>query len=155
MDEYGADVNLLDRWGYSALMFAAKSPNPNAFEVCEFLISKGADISTLDRNYNNALHYACLKNNVAIVTLLINNGADYTNLNIDEKTPLDVMDVVASIDRVNYIIAEVSDDSREGGAIAIKAPTITSVPVKKPRWLRHVNEGLMEFQPTYRLKVWS
>ena len=152
VNEYDADVNLLDTWGYSAIMFVAKAPQPKAVEVCEFLISKGADVNSLDRNYNNALHYACLKDNMAIAAILINNGADYTNLNIDEKTPLDVMSVVASIDRINYLIAEVSDDGREGGAVAIKAPEVSSVSSEKPKWLRHINEGIPEFQPIYRLK---
>ena len=77
--EKGADVNLKDKEGYTALMNASCDSNK---EIAEFLVAHGAEINVKGNDGMTALIFASRGGYKDIVELLVNNGAD---VNIKEK----------------------------------------------------------------------
>jgi len=63
----GADVNLSDHLGTTALMQAAQE---NILESCKLLLNAGADIHLRDRNDQTALVIAERQNHTEILRLL-------------------------------------------------------------------------------------
>jgi ankyrin repeat protein len=57
------------------------------FDLVKFLIDDGADLNSMDDDGNTPLIHAILLNNVHMVELLLNYGAD-PNIEIDRTTPL-------------------------------------------------------------------
>ena len=83
--ENGADINLQDKDGDTALMWASNRSNK---DVVEILIENGADINLKNKDGDTALILASNRRNQDIVELLIENGA-ILNINInDEATAL-------------------------------------------------------------------
>ena len=75
--EHGADLNLQDKRGRTALMIAAGRSD----EIFDFLLSKGADIKPEDRQGLNAFYHACVgvvsdSVSLAAVKALLDKGAD-------------------------------------------------------------------------------
>ena len=68
----GADVNVRNRWGETALLWASYVGHT---EVVELLIEKGADINVLDNNGYTALMWASKKGHTEVVKLLKEAGA--------------------------------------------------------------------------------
>ena len=82
----GADVERSQgplKW--SPLHFAVWSEHE---ELVDFLISKKADVNSVDVNGNAALHYAVFDGSQKIVALLIAKGADVNLKNYNGVTPL-------------------------------------------------------------------
>jgi ankyrin repeat protein len=73
--KHSADVNAADRYGLTALMFAATlNGNPDVFIT---LLKHGADINAVDKDGRTALMFAAMLNgNPEIIALLIKHGAD-------------------------------------------------------------------------------
>ena len=70
-----ADLDIVDTWGYTALMFAAKCPA--LYDVLMQLIEYGASVNIQDRQFNTALFHACMNQNIkSAVYLLMYGGAD-------------------------------------------------------------------------------
>jgi ankyrin repeat protein len=67
-------VNKRNEEGKTALIMAIIDNN---YDICEFLIKKGADVNKKDHKNRNwtALFYASIGKNVKILQLLIDNGA--------------------------------------------------------------------------------
>lgn len=89
------DLNLCDKGGQSALMWACESsPLP---EVAEALIAKGADLDIVNDNDRwTALMKAAYYNNpghAEIARMLIEAGADTEIKNGDDLTPLEMADM--------------------------------------------------------------
>lgn len=60
--------------------------------LCEFLIKSGANIHALDRENNNILHIAALKENTEeLISLFLQKGVDARLLNIEGTTPLRII----------------------------------------------------------------
>ena len=74
----GADVNIQNEWGYTALMSVCYL---NHIKIADILINAGADINAKDKQQQTALMIACEKNRIEIVKLLIK--AMKANKNID------------------------------------------------------------------------
>ncbi|XP_048258008.1 fibronectin type 3 and ankyrin repeat domains protein 1-like [Haliotis rufescens] len=63
----GVDVNCR-RWGWTPVMRAAYRGHR---DVVELLVSEGADVSLVDRNGNNILHYACYEGHLETVKFVL------------------------------------------------------------------------------------
>lgn len=151
------DVFAQDQWGYTALMFAARVPNfatlsltqqRNALRIVELLVERDPEgrhfNEFLDKSFNNVLAHACIKGNVLIAERLLESGCgNYVQQNIDEKTPVDLLE--AAEDR-NFLLDAVTRHEaalrRDGDpSVLERHQQINNVKVK-PRWLRNLNREL-------------
>ncbi|MDD5021342.1 MAG: ankyrin repeat domain-containing protein [Endomicrobiaceae bacterium] len=83
----GADVNVKDENGKTALMYACESNTD--VEVIRILIKKNADVNAATTEGKTALMFACESNkNPKIADSLVNAGADIKAKTKDGKTPL-------------------------------------------------------------------
>jgi ankyrin repeat protein len=76
----GADVNVIDREGFTALIYAAKNNDP---EILKLLLSNKADVNLRglndnfdDLDWTTALFAAVSEGQLKIVKILLSNGAD-------------------------------------------------------------------------------
>jgi ankyrin repeat protein len=69
----GADINVADSIGFTALMVCAYN---NYFKLAEFLIKKRAKLDIQSKDGSTALILATIKNNIYMVDLLLKAGAD-------------------------------------------------------------------------------
>jgi ankyrin repeat protein len=84
----GADVNLPGMGGGRPLQSAAAGGEP---EILKFLIDAGADIDALDTYKETALHSAMYNEGcVACAKILIANGLDPHQPNVDGATPISI-----------------------------------------------------------------
>ena len=82
---YSADVNVHNRDGATALMFACAYEKK---EIIELLIEEGADVNAQDDDEDTALGSSIRTGNIEIIKLLIKNGADVNLPNNFGLTPL-------------------------------------------------------------------
>lgn len=73
MVENGADINALDKDGWSSLCWAAWS---GCATICNYLIDQGANLSILDRQNNSLLMMAAMRGNTEVLEMLLGRGAD-------------------------------------------------------------------------------
>ena len=86
--EAGANVNVKDHGqGWAALAFAARDCSA---EICDMLLSAGADIDASDSFGNTALWRAVMATNEETVALLIASGADLELSNKSGVSPRSV-----------------------------------------------------------------
>lgn len=84
-----ADVNMVDLYGYGALSFACL--HKKGLPLVTILLEAGVHIDAMDKSYSTALLHACRKGNMEVVEYLVaKGGANYSLVNIDNHTPLDV-----------------------------------------------------------------
>lgn len=74
----------------------------NNIEMCNILITKGANVNALSSKGSSIIKSACSQTNIDIVKLLINNGADIHKANILGSTCL--MSSIQSIALMNILI---------------------------------------------------
>jgi hypothetical protein len=77
--ERGAEVDLRDQWGRTALMYACsyeEASTPERLEIIKFLIDRGADVNAKTESGETALMYAAENQEAEYVKLLIDRGAD-------------------------------------------------------------------------------
>jgi ankyrin repeat protein len=83
--EAGADVNLKDQFGRTALtdyfLF-----NKERDEIPDLLIKYGANVNNQDNNGDTLLHRAAWNSNVNLIKWLLARGADATILNVRGET---------------------------------------------------------------------
>lgn len=97
----GADVNMKDEHGYTALMLAYRT------KTAQLLIESGADVNARDNNGETALMWASAQGNVDRVKLLIKSGADVNAIN---KTFGDTSLMCASTVEITTLLIEAGAD---------------------------------------------
>lgn len=81
----GADVNVLDRWGWTALSAAVEADRR---EAAAQLIAAGADVNASNKDGWTALNLAAMLGRRELVTLLLAQGADVQVSNRWDATPM-------------------------------------------------------------------
>ncbi|XP_067653188.1 serine/threonine-protein phosphatase 6 regulatory ankyrin repeat subunit A-like [Haliotis asinina] len=80
------DINAQNNGGETPVMLAANSGDREIFDI---LVRKGADLSVIDNNTDNILHWACRGGNVKIVNyILMQNIVDINCKGYEEITPV-------------------------------------------------------------------
>lgn len=111
--EYGADINLKNNNGYTALQLCIERTNyaerKNNNYICKLLIENGANINISNNNGNTPLMHSLSIENMEMVLLLLNNGANYSITNIKEPiySALDssiIIGIFVKIKKINYDI---------------------------------------------------
>jgi len=83
--ENGVDINVRDKYGYSALHIASFK---NLDEMATFLISKGIALNLQDKNGQTILHYAALSSQLNIANAALNLGASLSIEDVHGNQPL-------------------------------------------------------------------
>ncbi|XP_063413747.1 protein fem-1 homolog C-like [Mytilus trossulus] len=83
--ENGGNLSKTNIYGGTCLMNSIRCS-----EIVEFLIAKGVEVNSADRNGWTALHYAAKEGHVNSVRILLTNNADYTIRNKTDRTALDL-----------------------------------------------------------------
>ena len=86
-DGYGADVNLADKQGWSALHFAAQN---QSLEAIELLLAGGAPVDAIDSHGNTPLFRATFssKGRGEVIKRLLSAGADKNKQNKHGSSPV-------------------------------------------------------------------
>jgi ankyrin repeat protein len=83
----GADIDLVDKGGYSAMMLAASN---NFHQVVDLLIRRGADIDLVEHTHGwTALIWSAKRGHLETVRVLLEHGADRNSADDEGKTALD------------------------------------------------------------------
>lgn len=85
--EKGADINLKDEHGWTALLWASWTGFP---EIVSILLEKGSDVNTVDAQGHTPLTTASLRGNDKVVNILLEKGADPDHKNNAGKNALDL-----------------------------------------------------------------
>lgn len=101
--EKGADVNAVNDFNKTALMYAAQF---NLYESAKILLENGINVNAVTYNTNkeyhcrsisvygvSALHYAVRYTDIGFIKLLLDNGADKELRDTNGKTPLDWLEI--------------------------------------------------------------
>jgi hypothetical protein len=83
----GANINIQDNNEADTALIAACGNNH--IDAAKILIKYNADINLQSNDGNSALHFAAINRNLKLVCLLIDSGADWNLLNINNKDFLD------------------------------------------------------------------
>lgn len=101
----GADVNIADAAGYTALMAAAQNASP---QTVTKLIQAGAKVKAVDKNNNTALHMVP-SGDCKNVPILVRAGAAVNAQGKDGATPLLIAVNHREVECVKYLIAAKAD----------------------------------------------
>ena len=116
--ERGADINLQDRDGCTALLMAARINN---IEMVELLLERGADINLQDKYGDTAFFEALLNKNIEMVELLLKRDADINFKNNYGVTALLVAARInKNIEMVELLLergADVNLQVKDGGTV--------------------------------------
>jgi ankyrin repeat protein len=102
--ELRSDVNHVNKWGYTPLMYTAvalrghhpRAPQGQRNEIARLLIKHGADVNHATRNGNmigtgqTTLHFAVTDKNPDLVRILVAAGANRNAKSDQGYTPLDI-----------------------------------------------------------------
>ena len=86
MLESGMPIDIVDKYGFTALMGAA---NYNRTDVVRCLIEKGANVNQQNRDGSTALHCASLYNCTDVIKILVQHGARTDIKDNEGRTPID------------------------------------------------------------------
>jgi len=121
----GAKPDIKDTDGWSALLQCCRNGWPGHKEIAEILIKAGADVNQIWNNSFGPLFLAARNNNMHMVKMLLENGADI-NLRADGGSPFDGACKGGSIEIAKFLVSKgavVTDNSYEmaidGGHIAM------------------------------------
>uniref|UniRef100_A0A8C2UF87 Tetratricopeptide repeat, ankyrin repeat and coiled-coil containing 1 n=1 Tax=Coturnix japonica TaxID=93934 RepID=A0A8C2UF87_COTJA len=113
--EYEVDINVVDAlWGETALTAAA---GRGKLEVCEFLLDRGAAVSTANRRGVLPLFCAVRQGHWQIAKLLLKHGADVNLSDKQGRTPLMVASCEGHLSTVEFLLsagATISSLDKEG-----------------------------------------
>ncbi len=106
--EKGAEVDLVDKGGYSAMMLAASN---NFAQVVELLIEHGADINRVDHSNGwSALIWAAKRGHTETVSVLLKHGADRSVIDDAGKSALDYAEAKGYADIVTMLQTKPAGD---------------------------------------------
>lgn len=97
----GANINAQDNNEADTALIAACGNNH--IDAAKMLIKYNADVNLQSNDGNSALHFAAINRNLKLVCLLIEYGADWNLLNINNKDFLD------NLSDPNFIIRKYPD----------------------------------------------
>jgi ankyrin repeat protein len=84
--EYGADINIENLYGETAIFKTCKSGNK---DLVEYLVEHGADINKEEKWYGETpLFYACKSGNKDLVEYLVEHGEDINKEDENGLIPL-------------------------------------------------------------------
>ncbi|XP_062512477.1 serine/threonine-protein phosphatase 6 regulatory ankyrin repeat subunit B-like [Corticium candelabrum] len=86
--EQGGNVNDVDREQRRTALHWAMARNSHS--ICSFLLSRGANVSQIDKDGDTPLHLAAYDLHVDICQLLVDYKADVTSVNNKGQTPLHI-----------------------------------------------------------------
>lgn len=110
----GADVNLQDAKGYTALMYAVEAKDVDAVK---FLCESGAKLETKNKDHRTALFLACTSQNPDVLDYLIQRGAEVDSRDQFHITPLNHATHYGHIDSMRLLLdakAEVDAKTNAG-----------------------------------------
>src|SRR3990167_3202934 len=81
----GADINSVDTYGYTALIFAAKNVH---IDIVRLLLDRGANINAINDSENTALMHAAFNGHINTVRLLLDRGANINAVEDRKSTRL-------------------------------------------------------------------
>lgn len=84
----GANIDIRDSWGFTALVFAARDAEDSHLDLVKFLIDRGADVNTKIKHGGSALSLAAECGNINSVKMLIDAGADVSTTDDNGNTVL-------------------------------------------------------------------
>jgi cytohesin len=117
----GADVELADLAGFTALHCAAMRPEP---EFIQALLGKGADFRAQTRTGETPLHFAARLGSPATVELLLKNGAKVGKVDRFGNTPLFLAAAGGNLESARLLLkngAFADDINHDGGTPLYKA----------------------------------
>jgi ankyrin repeat protein len=91
------NVNILNDFGYTALMYASLNDH---YDVVEYLLKYGADVNIINSRSYNAIIYATLSGNISTVKLLVKHKA---NINVSDFNGWNPLMHAARLDNVDMI----------------------------------------------------
>ena len=95
--DFGYDVDIADKFGWTPLMSAAAS---GRIDVVKYLCSKGAKVDVKERNGKTALHLAAQDGHSEVVKIIIEYGGNKNLRCKKEKKPLDYALEAEKVDRI-------------------------------------------------------
>ena len=87
MIKAGADVNCLDKFETTPLLYAAINQQ---LDMIQLLFENGANVNHVDKRGYNALHHACTRGEYDVCVRLIECGCNYKLLNQAGCSPIDI-----------------------------------------------------------------
>ena len=102
----GADINAMDKIGWTPLSWTIVMNDPNA---TEFLISKGADVNSRGKRGMTPLLLACQRGRKDIAEILISKGADVNVRRNDDRTALHIAVARGHKDVAEMLISKGAD----------------------------------------------
>ncbi len=99
----GADINAMDTYGKTALMYAAQK---GQLSIVKYLIAQGADVNHKDSNGATALTDAAQFGNLEVVKYLVSKGANVNDKRDNGQSAL--MEAVQSknVELVKYLVSK-------------------------------------------------
>ena len=95
--DFGYDVDIADKFGWTPLMSAAAS---GRIDVVKYLCSKGAKVDVKERNGKTALHLAAQDGHSEVVKIIIEYGGNKKIRCKKRKNPLDYALEAEKVDRI-------------------------------------------------------
>lgn len=102
----GADVNVIDKDGYSAVQRAILAKKKTAVNL---LLGAGADVTVCDKDGASLLHYSVQTGSTSLVTLFINRGVDVNSADKYGWTPLHLAVLSGRADIVRLLLVNGAD----------------------------------------------
>ena len=101
--DYGADINIVDNKGKSALHFAARDSNS---KIIEYLILLEITVNMTDINGQTPLMYACMKSGLLDnVIVLLEYGADINLMDNNRESALHLASRDFNSEIIKYLIS--------------------------------------------------
>ncbi|KAJ5909525.1 hypothetical protein N7504_004168 [Penicillium tannophilum] len=110
----GADVNVQDRWPFTALQAASRSGSQ---QVVQMLLDNGADVNAKHGYINTALQAASARGHQSIVEVLLNQGADVNIQGGEYNTALQAASARGHQKIVEILLNRGADVNIQGGRL--------------------------------------